>query len=678
VMKRRSLVLAAAVLLSALTVSPARAAKGRWIPYGPPGGSLLSFAAHPSGRLFTVARQSGIYASTDGGRSWFWSGVGLGTERIRALAVDPEGGDLYAVGEVRAFRSTDQGRTWTLRAQGLFAPPVVWWVEDLLVVVPGADTAAPDTLLLARGTSLFRSPDGGATWQRADLHPPGNIATLLVDPRNDRSVFAGTLEDSDSVDEPVPGGLFHSADGGQTWSEVNQPALPFPDAPPPFSYGVTDLAALPTSPTTLFALAGLVLYRSTDDGESWQTVAPAPPPGGDYTYSVVVPGAPGVVLSLQQIAGDDDFAHLGLYSSRDLGTTWTRVDDGTIPTGTQLAVAADGELYGFGADGFSHGENGGAHWRHFRIGSQFCGRESTFPSGGLLRWSRDGSRLYSLVGFRLFQSHDGGGSWTARSQSFSESCAKLTDVQIDPSRSDALFITTDAGISRSDDSGASWTATGPPGRPEDVPAFNTLAITQGDLLGGGCGVARSSDGGRTWRQTLSCGLSDANGAAFTRFVTRLRIDPKRPRVVYAEVTEESERNPQTIHRTLYRSADGGLTWRRLAARAGVVAVDPRTPQTLYLVKNGRLLQSLDDGRTWRGLGALPAGSTYDLLVDRADSRTLYAAGTFGVARSADGGVTWALFNNGLRGLSVVLNLFRDPRRPVLYAGAEGLFQIEVP
>lgn len=676
-MKPRSLVIAAAVLISALTVPPARAANGRWTPYGPPGGFLTSFAVHPSGRLFTVAEQSGLYASADGGRSWFWSGVGMGTERIRAVAVDPEDGDLYAVGQARAFRSTDQGRTWTVRAQGAFEPPALG-VGDVLVVVPGAAPAAPDTLFLGRGTSFFRSPDGGATWQRLDFHPRTTIAAVLVDPTDEQSIFVGTLRESDpTTGLPLPGGLFHSADGGQTWSEVSQPTLPFPGAEPPFSYGIVQLAAAPTSPATLFALAGLLLYRSTDDGESWQSVAPVPPPvGAGYTDSVVVvPGSPDTLFSLQQLVSDDGFGHRGLFSSRDLGTTWTRVDDGTGPNG-QLIVAPDGELYSLSVEGLAHGENGGAHWRPFWIGSQFCGRSDTFASGGLLRWSRDASQLYSLVGFRLFRSNDGGRRWITRSQSLSESCVKLTDVQID---SDALFITTDAGVYRSDNGGVSWTGTAPPGQPEEVRAFHTLAIVQGGLVGGACGVERSIDGGRTWQETLSCDVlhPEFGDPEFIRFVSRLRVDPKRPQVVYAEVAEEGERHPPVFLPYVYRSTDGGRTWRRLSAGATLVAVDPHMTRTLYLVKNGRLLRSLNDGRTWKALGSLPAGSAYDLLVDRADSRTLYAAGTFGVARSTDGGATWSPFNSGLRALSV-LNLFRDPRRPVLYAGAEGLFQIDVP
>jgi photosystem II stability/assembly factor-like uncharacterized protein len=520
-----------------------------------------------------------------------------------------------------------------------------------------------------------------------NFHPVTTIAAVLVDPDDPQSIFVGTLEEeTDNFDEPIPGGLFHSADGGQSWAEVSQPALPFPGARPPFSYGVFDLAILPatrTSPATppaLFALAGLLVFRSTDSGASWQSIAPVPPPLGEgYTYSLaVVRGSPDTLFSVQQIFSNDGFAHVGLFSSRDLGATWTRVDDGTIPNELRLVVAPNGELYSVSIESFSHGEGGGAHWRRFWIGSQLSGFSSTFPSGGLLRWSRDGSRLYSLAGSRLYQSTDGGRSWIVRSQIFSASFVKVTDVQIDPSRPATLFITTDVGVYRSDDGGASWKGTEPPPlHPEDLRSFNTLAIVPGALVGGGYGVERSTDGGRTWRQTLSRYTVGAFGETFLRYVTRLRADPQRSQVLYAEVTEEGEHNPPLIQRILYRSTDGGVIWHRLAAGATLVAVDPSTPQTLYLMKKGHLLRSLDDGRTWKVIGTPPLeGGANDLLVDRADPRTLYVADSHGVYRSTDGGVTWSPFSTGLRGS--VRNLLRDPRRPVLYTGAEGLFQIDVP
>jgi hypothetical protein len=149
-MTRPRRVLLAVVLPVFLAALPAGAGIGRWTPYGPPSGSLLDLTVHPSGRLLVAAVaaniyaknvEGGVYASDDGGRSWLWSGTGMGAEKALAMAVDPEDGDLYAVGVTRFFRSTDQGRTWTVRAQSLpLGEPALGEGSDLLTLVPGSPT----------------------------------------------------------------------------------------------------------------------------------------------------------------------------------------------------------------------------------------------------------------------------------------------------------------------------------------------------------------------------------------------------------------------------------------------------------------------------------------------------------------------------------------------------------
>lgn len=658
-----------------LLASPCLAAGPRWTPYGPPAGALITLAVDTAGRLYTAAESSGVYASTNGGRSWSWSGSGMGTERTRAVAVDPDDGDLYAMGETRFFRSTDRGRTWTVRALNV---PLGEMVPggDVLAVVPGGEA---DTLFLARSQTLLRSKNGGATWRSLAFHPASPITAILVDPRDPRSIFVGTQQ---------IGGLFHSADGGATWAEVTNVQPPgLPPFENPFHFGIDQLTALPTSPTTLFALAGLALYRSTDGGASWHLVEPAPAPGAGYIDSVAAvsgeSGAPDTIFTIQQLISSDGFAHHGLFSSRDRGTTWTRLDDGSEPFGRLLA-APDGELYALAVDAVEHGENSGVHWRRFLIGSQFCGASDLSDRGGLLRWTADGSRVYALVGFRLFVSNDGGRFWTARAQQLSESCIKLSDVQMDPGHPNTLYASTDRGVYKSLDGGLTWAGTVPGEHPEDVRAFRALALLPGNtLVGGACGIERSPDGGAAWQETLSCDVlhPEYGEPDFLREVTRLRVDPKRPRVLYAEVIEEGERHPPVFLPYVYRSTDGGATWQVLSTEAigaRAIAIDPKSPRTLYLAKDGEILRSTDDGRTWTRIGNPGAGASgYDLLVDPASSRILYSAGPLGVFRSTDGGATWSPFSAGLRGRAV-LNLFRDPRRPTLYAGAGGLFQINVP
>ena len=239
------------------------------------------------------------------------------------------------------------------------------------------------------------------------------------------------------------------------------------------------------------------------------------------------------------------------------------------------------------------------------------------------------------------------------------------DVQIDPSRSGALYASTDGGVYRSNDSGLTWTSTAPRDVRTPYGLSRRWRSMPAAFVGAGCGVERSTDGGRSWRPTLSCDVRHWD-STFTRFVTRLRTDPQRPQVVYAEVTEESERHPPTVF-PLRLSQQG---WRadletprrgfhpdRLRSAEGP---DPLSGEEETAVSAQRQrrphLESHRHSRTRRRWG-------FDLLVDRAELRTLYSAGRVDVYRSLDGGATWTPFSNGLRGVRG--NLIRDPRRPVL-------------
>jgi hypothetical protein len=78
------LILLLALLLG--TAGRADAQVGRFVPYGPPRGALLDLVAGPRRPALPRAEESGVYASRDGGRTWAWSGAGMGNQAVRALA----------------------------------------------------------------------------------------------------------------------------------------------------------------------------------------------------------------------------------------------------------------------------------------------------------------------------------------------------------------------------------------------------------------------------------------------------------------------------------------------------------------------------------------------------------------------------------------------------------------
>lgn len=652
----------------ALAPSPAFPAAGRWTPFGPPEGKMTSLAIGPAGRLHAATTRSNAYQSTDHGDTWSWSGRGMDTEWARAIVFDPDDDELYAVTETRFFRSGDGGETWRVVARSLpFQDDPYEEESDILVLAPGE----PDTLFLGHHDRLFRSTDEGSTWEQV-LDTPTPVAAVLVDPNDPRSVFVGLVQDLDGY------ALLHSADGGDSWEVVRGPALPF-EPTDSFAYGVTELTASETAPTTLFAISALTLYRSADAGATWQRIPNLPAPAVGYSDSVVVtPGPRPAVYTIQQISVDDGGGY-GLFISRDMGNTWSRVDAEGVPVGSLRVDPETGDLYVLSPFGVGQTADGGRHWRLSPLGTPFCNYSYNSGVGAKLRFHpRNRSRLYAVAACHLWTSADAGKSWSALGEGVFWNVrgqqAQILDLAIDPRRSHILHAAAAGFVFRSTDAGETWSST-------NLQRFvATIAASgNGTVVAGGSGSWQSVDRGATWSSRLRPIVlyNQFNEPEFERIVNRVRIDPADPRIVYAEVLESGERHPPEVFLYIYRSTDGGRTWRRILPGAYVVAIDPGDPRTLYALGNG-VFRSRDRGESWQrisgfmaGPGAAYAGPQADLAVDPFDRRTLYAARYDGVWRSRDGGVTWAPLSDGLRGRPA-FGIFPDPRRQGrLYAAALG-------
>ena len=134
------------------------------------------------------------------------------------------------------------------------------------------------TLLLGAHTGLYRSEDGGRSWQPVALsisqgHGHLDLMAIAPDPRDPRTLYVGTHE----------AGVLKTTDGGATWAPVNA------------GLGGLDVHGLtlePAAPDKLHAAVrekGEGLYRTTDGGGKWTRVDDGP--GGEVKVltSVTIP-----------------------------------------------------------------------------------------------------------------------------------------------------------------------------------------------------------------------------------------------------------------------------------------------------------------------------------------------------------------------------------------------------
>ena len=196
---------------------------------------------------------------------------------------------------------------------------------------------------------------------------------------------------------------------------------------------------------------------------------------------------------------------------------------------------------------------------------------------------------------------------------------------------------------------------------------NVIYVGEGEQtlrnnVSSGWGVWKSTDAGATWKHI---GLSDS------RHISRIRIHPKNPDVVYVAAMGNLWK-PNEM-RGIYRSVDGGTTWKKVlyineTAMAGDLAMDPNNPRILYaatwnMKRNGyrmdsggpdsKLWKSTDGGETWENLSdkpGMPKGinGIIGVTVSPVNSNRIWTiienTEAPGVYRSDDAGKTWARIN----------------------------------
>ena len=168
---------------------------------------------------------------------------------------------------------------------------------------------------------------------------------------------------------------------------------------------------------------------------------------------------------------------------------------------------------------------------------------------------------------------------------------------------------------------------------------------------------RSMDGGQRWMplfdRQLTLGVGEPSGLA---------IDPNNTNILYLGTSNRINREPRPAG--IFKSMDGGYSWIKLGSgyplgnignadqffnqNINVIIVDPANSNTLYLASNFGVFRSTDGGLNWtRGMVPPPTGilvgDTRSLILDTSatGSRILYAGiSANGVFRSDDGGLNW--------------------------------------
>jgi photosystem II stability/assembly factor-like uncharacterized protein len=274
----------------------------------------------------------GMWKTTDGGLNWrpLWDKFPEASPSIGAIAVAPSDPNVVYVGTGEAcirgnivmgngvYKSADAGKTWKfigLRDTYSIGRMIVHPKDPNTVYV--AALGHPFGANTTRG--IFRSRDGGKTWQRI-LYVDDKTGGIDIqfDLSNPNILFAGlwqAVRKPWTMESGGPGsGLYRSADGGDNWTKLTGNGLP------EGTIGRVGVATT-SNPGRIYALIEADkggLFRSDDGGENWQLVTDDRryrQRAWYYTHVFADPKNPDVVYIL----------NTGTYRSIDAGKTFTLI-----------------------------------------------------------------------------------------------------------------------------------------------------------------------------------------------------------------------------------------------------------------------------------------------------------------------------------------------------------------
>src|SRR5262252_19207 len=307
----------------------------RWRMLGPFRGGRVNAVTGVPGQPNTFYFGSvggGVWKSTNSGRTWAPIFDSQPIASIGAIGVAPSNPNTVYVGSGEAdmrsqisfgngmYKSTDAGKTWShLGLDGTRQ------IGRVLVDPRNANIVFVAALGHAYGANpdrgVFRSRDGGATWQKV-LFKSDEVGAidLAFDPQNSRLVYAtlwNTRRPPWSIYPPSygpGGGVYKSNDGGDTWQ-------PLTTGLPSEGLGRIGLAVAPTSHNRIYAIVDAKaggLYRSEDAGTTWSLISDDKRIWGRGWYFckvVVDPKNPDIVY----------VSNTSVYRSTDGGKTWTAI-----------------------------------------------------------------------------------------------------------------------------------------------------------------------------------------------------------------------------------------------------------------------------------------------------------------------------------------------------------------
>ncbi|MBK8490610.1 MAG: glycoside hydrolase [Saprospirales bacterium] len=516
----------------------------------------MSLLTRTSFLLLFLALQATVFTQAPVFDALQWRCIGphRGGRTVGAVGVPQQPNVFYiGVNNGGVWKTTDYGRTWVPifddQPTGSIGDVVVAPSDpNVLYVASGEGLQRPD---LSVGDGIYKSTDGGQTWQHTGLRDGLQIGGLSIDPANPDRVFAAVL--GHPYGSNTERGVFRTLNGGKTWEKVK-----YIDE----NTGAIQVTIDPVNPNVVYAdlwanrLApwengewqgpGSGLWKSVDGGDSWTQLTeglPTPAQGLGRIGFCICPSLP------SRLYATVDAGELGgIYRSDDAGKSWYRTN---------------------------------ADWRLWGRGSDFAEVKADPKNPDIVYTA-------NVV---TWKSTDGGHNWEAfRGAPGGDDYHR---IWINPDNPEVILIASDQGAIITVNGGQTFSSwyNQPTAQFYHVSTDNAFPynVYGGQQESGSVGIAsRGNDGQITFREWHSVGVEEYGYVA---------ADPLDPNIIYGgKISKYDKRTGQTQNITPEPvSLDDSRQFRFI--RTQPVLFSPVDPKTLYLAGNV-LFKTTTGGDSW--------------------------------------------------------------------------------
>lgn len=255
--------------------------------------------------------------------------------RVTAVTGVPGNDRLYYMGATGGgvWKTENAGISWENISDNDFNVGTIGAIavadSDPNVIYVGTGEAPIRGVTTSHGDGMYKSMDAGATWEHIGLDHAGQIARVIVHPKDPDLVYVGV---QGQIWGPSERGVYRSRDGGETWELV----LQVDD-----ETGATDISVDPTNPRIMYAAmwehgrkpwfiksggtAGGI-FKTTDGGNTWDKLAGGLPELIGKVGLDVSASSPNRVYAIVEAELDKG----GLYRSDDYGKSWELLNNDRV------------------------------------------------------------------------------------------------------------------------------------------------------------------------------------------------------------------------------------------------------------------------------------------------------------------------------------------------------------